>query len=101
MRGRNGMNGKRRNTWRLSAVVLLVMALIGAACSSSGDDDGASDQASAASGEPTGTLRVFAFEDSLIPEVLDPFEAQYPGVEVQTAAFGSGDEALTKLEAGF
>ena len=95
------MNGTRPSAWRLGTVVVLVMALIGAACSSSGDDEGDGDQASAASGEPSGTLRVFAFEDSLIPEVLDPFEAEYPDVDVQTAAFGSGDEALTKLEAGF
>jgi spermidine/putrescine transport system substrate-binding protein len=95
------MAADRRGTWRRWAVVVLVMALIGAACSSSGDDDGDGDQASAASGEPSGTLRVFAFEDSLIPEVLEPFEAEYPDVDVQTAAFGSGDEALTKLEAGF
>ena len=95
------MTVDRRGTWRRWAVVVLVMALIGAACSSSGDDDGDGDQASAASGEPSGTLRVFAFEDSVIPEVLEPFEAEYPDVDVQTAAFGSGDEALTKLEAGF
>jgi len=94
------MSGTRRHAWRLMAAVLLVMALIAASCSSS-DDSGDEDQASPASGEPTGALRVFAFEDSLIPEVLDPFEAQYPDVEVQTAAFGSGDEALTKLESGF
>jgi spermidine/putrescine-binding protein len=95
---------RRTGTWRILAL-LAVASLILASCS--GDDSTASTDASgsatgtAAPAEPSGTLRVFAFEDSLIPEVLEPFQELYPDVEVKSAAFGSGDEALTKLEAGF
>jgi spermidine/putrescine-binding protein len=80
-----------------------VFALVAVACSSNETDTGQSaDSASPTpAGEPIGTLRVFAFEDSLIPEVMEPFQALYPDVEVQGAAFDSGDEALTKLESGF
>ncbi len=81
---------------------IAVVALVAAACSSSSSSaptGGGTD--SGAPAEPSGTLRVFAFEDSIIPEVTEPFLEQYPNVELETAAFGSGDEALTKLESGF
>ena len=89
------------STWWRWSILVLTFAVVAVACSDSDDGGDPQTSASDASGEPSGTLRVFAFEDSLIPEVLGPFEAEYPDVEVQTAAFGSGDEALTKLEAGF
>jgi len=33
--------------------------------------------------------------------VIDPFLAQYPDLDVQTAVFASNDEAVTKLQSGF
>jgi spermidine/putrescine transport system substrate-binding protein len=80
--------------------VVAALAMITVACSDS-SSSGSAGSVSSAPGEPSGTLRVFAFEDSLIPEVIDPFKEQYPNVTLETAAFGSGDEALTKLESGF
>jgi len=94
---------RRAVTWRILALVAAA-ALIMASCSSDSTaptDASGSATSTGAPAEPSGTLRVFAFEDSLIPEVLDPFHELYPDLEVKTAAFGSGDEALTKLEAGF
>jgi spermidine/putrescine-binding protein len=88
----------------LRALALLFTAtLVMAACSSDEPtpDASAPGTGSSAPAEPSGTLRVFAFEDSLIPEVLEPFQELYPDVDVKSAAFGSGDEALTKLESGF
>jgi spermidine/putrescine transport system substrate-binding protein len=82
-----------------SFALVAAVALVAVACSSSSTSS--TGGASGTAGEPSGTLRVFAFEDSIIPEVVDPFEAQYPDVTLETAAFGSGDEALTKLESGF
>lgn len=71
------------------------MALI-AGCG--GDDEGgdASD-----SGPPSGTLSFFAFQDAFDPELVKPFEEEFPDVNLKTAAFSSGDEAITKLKAGF
>lgn len=33
--------------------------------------------------------------------MIDPFLAQYPDLDVQTAVFASNDEAVTKLQSGF
>ena len=95
-------HGLRRRGWRALAL-LCTATLVMAACSSDDPtpDASGSGTGSSAPAEPSGTLRVFAFEDSLIPEVLEPFQELYPDVDVQSAAFGSGDEALTKLESGF
>ncbi|MGZ3383249.1 MAG: ABC transporter substrate-binding protein, partial [Isosphaeraceae bacterium] len=46
-------------------------------------------------------MRIFSFEDELVPQVLDPFKAANPNLTVQTATFTSSDEAVTKLQAGF
>lgn len=96
------MIDRQRSWWRLLAVAS-VMAIVAAACSSDdgGESDEQGDAATTGPSVPAGALRVFAFEDSLIPEVIEPFNELYPDVEVQGAAFGSGDEALTKLESGF
>lgn len=80
--------------------MVAVAALVATACS----DEPEATPPVAESGpaaEPTGALRVFAFEDSIIPEVTEPFLEKYPNVELETSAFNSGDEALTKLESGF
>ena len=83
-------------------VAIAVLAVVAGACSeTTSEEPTVGGTTSGASSEPSGTLRVFAFEDSLIPEVTEPFLAQYPDVQLETAAFGSGDEALTKLESGF
>ncbi len=90
---------------RLLAVTA-ALSLIAVACTdtTSSEPTGGGTPQSSSSGaptEPSGALRVFAFEDSIIPEVTEPFLAAYPDIQLQTAAFGSGDEALTKLESGF
>ena len=83
-----------------SVAVVAGVALIAAACT---DDNPETSEPNGQqeSAEPSGALRVFAFEDSIIPEVTEPFLEKYPNVELETSAFNSGDEALTKLESGF
>lgn len=49
----------------------------------------------------TGTLRVFAYQDTVTDELMDPFREQNPDLEVKTATFGSNQEAATKLAGGF
>ena len=49
----------------------------------------------------SGTLRVFAYEDSVTPEMMDPFQAQNPDLEIKTATFDSNSEAAAKLAGGF
>lgn len=79
----------------LASTVLL------AACSGS---SGTTDVASAPSdpdAPATGTLRVFAYEDSVTPEMMDPFQSQNPDLEIKTATFDSNSEAAAKLAGGF
>lgn len=82
-------------------LLALVVALTITAC---GGGSGTTDVAPAPSDPDTpasGTLRVFAYEDSVTPEMMDPFKAQNPDLEVKTATFDSNSEAAAKLAGGF
>lgn len=92
----------------LSAILAGIMVLILGACGGTADDTtttaGGSDDTAAGgdSGDAlSGTLVFFAYEDSFLPEVLDPFVAAHPDLTVETPAFGDEDETETKLRAGF
>lgn len=84
------------------------LVLLAAACAGEVVDDGAPAGATApgaatptASPELSGTVTFFAYEDAFDPRLLGPFEDANPGLTVRTAAFASGDEAITKLRGGF
>ena len=49
----------------------------------------------------SGTLQVFAYEDSVVPELIDPVTEANPGLEIKTATFDSNEEAAAKLAGGF
>jgi spermidine/putrescine transport system substrate-binding protein len=89
---------------RRPLVVLSLLAIVAASCSS-GDTPGAASSTGAgggsAAGEPAGAVTLFGYEDNFVPEVLDPFVAEYPDLDIRTAVFGSNDEAVTKLQNGF
>ncbi len=80
-------------------VLVSVSMLIASACSSGGDEEPTS--AAGPSGAVTGNLTLFGYEDNFVPEVIDPFLEANPDLDVQTAVFGSNDEAVTKLQNGF
>ncbi|MCB0828488.1 MAG: extracellular solute-binding protein [Solirubrobacterales bacterium] len=87
----------------LLGAAVLAGALALAAC---GSDGGTTDQATApeaaAADQPsTGTLRVFAYEDSVTPEMMDPYQEQNPDLNIKTATFDSDSEAAAKLAGGF
>ena len=84
---------------RRLVVLVFVMGLVAAACSSGGDDEPAEEASSG--GPPSGTVTLFGYEDNFVPEVIDPFLEANPDLDVQTAVFGSNDEAVTKLQNGF
>ena len=93
---------KRRRQPLKAPAALLVLALssVLAACGSTGTTDTA--PAPADPGAPaTGTLRVFSYEDSVTPEMMDPFQARNPDLEIKTATFDSDSEAAAKLAGGF
>jgi spermidine/putrescine-binding protein len=81
----------------LGAILLLTIA----GC---GGDDGTDEVAVApteADAPVSGTLRVFAYEDSVVPELIDPVLEANPGLEIKTATFDSNEEAAAKLAGGF
>ena len=92
-----------KSPWTRCFALVVALALTAAACGSDGDGD---DSASAAGGDQStgpvsGDLTFFAYEDAFEPDLLDPFEAANPDLNVRTAAFSSGDETVTKLQSGF
>lgn len=86
---------KMRTKWQSTAILLSVLALVAAAC---GGDDDSGDEGTEGL---TGTVVFFAYEDSFLPEVLDPFREANPNLNVETPAFADEDETETKLRAGF
>lgn len=84
---------------RRLVVLVFVMGLVTAACSSGGDEEPA--EGTTSDGPVSGTVTLFGYEDNFVPEVIDPFLEANPDLDVQTAVFGSNDEAVTKLQNGF
>jgi spermidine/putrescine transport system substrate-binding protein len=84
----------KHGKWLRIAVLVAVFALVAAAC---GDDD----EGGGGDGEISGTLVFFAYEDSFLPAVMEPFQAAYPDLNVEMPAFSDEEETETKLRAGF
>ncbi len=83
---------------RTFAIALIVAAAVSAACSSNG---GTPAGGASSAGEPSGTLRLFSYSDGFAPAYMKAFREQYPNVNLVTSAFGNGDEAVAKIQAGF
>ncbi|MGE0780903.1 ABC transporter substrate-binding protein [Mycolicibacterium sp.] len=52
-------------------------------------------------GSVSGTLRLYSYEDGFDPGYLESFHDQYPDITLETAGFGSNEEAIAKLKSGF
>jgi spermidine/putrescine-binding protein len=86
---------------RALALIALVFAMLAAACSSGGSDGGSTSGPGGSSGKPSGTLRLFSYSDGFDPAYMASFYKEYPDINLETASFGSNDEAIAKLQAGF
>jgi spermidine/putrescine transport system substrate-binding protein len=82
-----------------AAVALITSIAIG--CGSSGGTDSVATAPDDPNAEVSGTLRVFAYEDSVRPEMIDPVEKANPDLNIETATFDSNEEAAAKLAGGF
>jgi spermidine/putrescine-binding protein len=80
----------------LGASVSMVLLL--AACG--GGDDGGQASGSA-DGQVSGTLRMFTYDDTIAPAIMNPFKAKYPNLKVENATFNSDAEAAAKIKGGF
>ena len=85
------------------AVVALSLITVMVACGGGGDDPAPS-AGGATPGDPasiTGTLRLYSYADGFDPEYMETFYETYPDIELETASFGSNEEAVAKIQAGF
>ncbi|MCB0871461.1 MAG: extracellular solute-binding protein [Solirubrobacterales bacterium] len=86
---------------RATPLLALVVALTLTACGGGGGTTDVAPAPADPEQPASGTLRVFAYEDSVTPEMMDPFQAQNPDLEIKTATFDSNSEAAAKLAGGF
>jgi spermidine/putrescine transport system substrate-binding protein len=87
---------------RAALVIALVAAGgIVAACGGGGDAAPVAEAPADPNAPATGTLSVFAYQDTVTDALLDPFREANPDLDVQTATFGSNQEAAAKLAGGF
>src|SRR5436309_9152472 len=90
----------------VTAAIVFVVALAATACSSSSSSSSTTTGGSAGSPTPaasqiSGTLRLFSYGDGFEDDYIQSFRDEYPNVNLETAPFGSNDEAEAKLQAGF
>ncbi|HVQ86650.1 MAG TPA: extracellular solute-binding protein [Actinomycetes bacterium] len=90
----------RRHVSRRPAIAAGLIAAMGllAACGNSSDGDSPS---SSPNGAVEGTLRMFTYDDTIDPLIMEPFDKAYPNVDVKTATFNSDAQAAAKIEGGF
>jgi spermidine/putrescine-binding protein len=92
---------------RIATGVMLAMVLAACGSDGGGDDPGAPVGGETGSSAPidpadiTGTIRLYSYADGFDPEYMETFFEAYPNIELETAAFGSNEEAVAKIQAGF
>lgn len=79
----------------------LAVALVASGCGSGGRDTAVAPPPQDPKAPVSGTLTVFAYQDTVTDEMLDPFRDANPDLEVKTASFGSNEEAAAKMAGGF
>jgi spermidine/putrescine-binding protein len=89
----------RRGPAALFASAALVLAL--GACGGGGGTTSTAPAPADPDAAVSGTLSVFAYQDTITDELLDPFREANPDLEVRTASFASNQEAAAKLAGGF
>lgn len=84
-------------------ITMLAVIPVLAACGSSDGDTSEATAPTAADAEKpaTGTLRLFAYDDTVTDQQLDPFRKANPDVDLKIATFNSNEEAAAKLAGGF
>ena len=89
---------------RLRAAGLVVAVLVvGTACNGGGSrgPSGSSAGTPKNPADITGTIRLLSYTDGFDPKYLASFHEEYPNIKLETAAMGSNEEAVAKLQAGF
>jgi spermidine/putrescine-binding protein len=84
-----------------SLTAALVAALVAAGCGGSAGDSSLAEAPKNLDAPASGTLRVFAYGDTVPDEMLDPFREANPDVDLKVATFDSNKAAAAKLAGGF
>lgn len=85
----------------VAAALALTMVMV--ACGG-GDDEPSPSAGGGTPGDPasiTGKIRLFSYSDGFDPDYMESFFETYPNIELETASFGSNEEAVAKIQAGF
>ncbi|MEX2420538.1 MAG: extracellular solute-binding protein [Actinomycetota bacterium] len=86
----------------VAASLSLVMAACGGDDAGPAPDTGGTETSTPADpASITGTIRLYSYSDGFDPEYMETFFETYPNIEVETAGFGSNEEAVAKIQAGF
>src|SRR5437773_3978384 len=91
----------RRIIRRLVLIGVVGAAALATAACSNGTTPSLSAGASVNPADLSGTLRLFSYSDGFAAAYIAPFTEQYPHVNLVKSAFGNGDEAVAKMQAGF
>jgi spermidine/putrescine-binding protein len=83
------------------ALTAACAALIAAGCGGGGGESTLAPPPDDLDAPATGTLRVFAYGDTVPDEMLDPFREANPDVDLKVATFDSNKAAAAKLAGGF
>jgi spermidine/putrescine-binding protein len=83
------------------AIAIVSMGLVAAGCGGSGGESALAPPPDDMEAPATGTLRVFAYGDTVPDEMLDPFREANPDVDLKVATFDSNKAAAAKLAGGF
>jgi spermidine/putrescine transport system substrate-binding protein len=86
--------------WLIAFVAVLAAALV-AGCGQEAGDTSIAPPPDDPGAPATGTLRFFAYGDTVTDEILDPFRDANPDLNLETATFNSNKAAAAKLAGGF
>jgi spermidine/putrescine-binding protein len=86
---------------RVSRRLIAVSVLLATAAATTGVATAQRGSSGSTAAAPSGSLRMFGYEDAFVAQAFDPLKKLYPGLSIQTATFSSNDEAVAKMRGGF
>ncbi len=87
---------------RIPAGLMVALAVIAVAgCGGGSGDTNVAPPPKDPDAPATGTLKVFAYGDTVVDQMIKPFEQQNPDLNLEIASFNSNKAAAAKLAGGF
>jgi len=86
---------------RLSTAAAAIALLVLAGCGAGGGNSDVAQPPEDPDAAVSGTLRIFAYGDTVPDEMLDPFREANPELDLKVATFDSNKAAAAKLAGGF